>query len=193
MGQRLNIEIHNKGELLANCYYHWSAYTKSALILTKQVLKFIKENEDEYSDPLVLAVKALETTEAGVMKNDMEYLMSNENYSKYSYNPAVDRNLGLICVTKDGMENTRYWEEGRVTVYLDEEMVSFDVFFHTRSEEEYKADCEYNGEDAIIDSLVWDNADVKFKDFDNFATDVSGAAPGIKFRNGESELHLRIY
>lgn len=31
MGQRLNIEIHNNGELLTNCYYHWSGYTKCAL------------------------------------------------------------------------------------------------------------------------------------------------------------------
>ena len=31
MGQRLNIEIVNGETSLANAYYHWSAYTKSAL------------------------------------------------------------------------------------------------------------------------------------------------------------------
>ena len=31
MGQRLNIEIKKDSKVLANSYYHWSAYTSSAL------------------------------------------------------------------------------------------------------------------------------------------------------------------
>ena len=31
MGQRLNIEIKKDSKVLANAYYHWSAYTSSAL------------------------------------------------------------------------------------------------------------------------------------------------------------------
>lgn len=34
MGQSLNIEIWNNGEVLANAYYHWSAYTESAAKIT---------------------------------------------------------------------------------------------------------------------------------------------------------------
>lgn len=191
MGQRLNIEIHNKGELIANCYYRWSAYTEAAINLTKQVLKFINENKAEYAEPVVLAVKALESTGAGVLPADMANIMGDMVLSKYTYVPAEDRNNGLICVTQDGMENTRYWEEGRVTVYLDEERVGFDVFSHTL-EEKYKEYCEDWGDDATIDPLEWDNKNVKFDDFNGFADDVYNASGGIKFRNGKWELYLKI-
>lgn len=38
MGQRLNIEMKTKGKVVANCYYHWSAYTMTALQLTKEII-----------------------------------------------------------------------------------------------------------------------------------------------------------
>lgn len=38
MGQRLNIEIFNNGQVVVNAYYHWSAYTRSALELTAKVI-----------------------------------------------------------------------------------------------------------------------------------------------------------
>ena len=38
MGQRLNIEIMSGEKVLANAYYHWSAYTASAAELTKIIL-----------------------------------------------------------------------------------------------------------------------------------------------------------
>lgn len=31
MGQRLNLSINKNGKVLANCYYHWSGYTNSAI------------------------------------------------------------------------------------------------------------------------------------------------------------------
>lgn len=49
MGQRLNIEIKSKGKVVANCYYHWSAYTMSALQLTKEIISnfdSIQDNDD---------------------------------------------------------------------------------------------------------------------------------------------------
>ena len=49
MGQRLNIEIKKGEQLLANCYYHWSGYSETALELTKKIIdKFddVKEEND---------------------------------------------------------------------------------------------------------------------------------------------------
>lgn len=34
MGQRLNIEIISGDKVLANAYYHWSAYSRIAIELT---------------------------------------------------------------------------------------------------------------------------------------------------------------
>ena len=44
MGQRLNVEIWNNGEVLANAYYHWSAYTESAAHIVDKALNYIKNN-----------------------------------------------------------------------------------------------------------------------------------------------------
>ncbi len=44
MGQRLNIQIEandtdtNETEVLANCYYHWSVYTSSAMELVNEIV-----------------------------------------------------------------------------------------------------------------------------------------------------------
>lgn len=44
MGQRLNIEIMEKEEiLLANAYYHWSGYTSSSIYLTQYIIRRFDE------------------------------------------------------------------------------------------------------------------------------------------------------
>ena len=37
MGQRLNISLESDGEVVANAYYHWSAYTGSAAYLVQGI------------------------------------------------------------------------------------------------------------------------------------------------------------
>lgn len=39
MGQRLNIEIVKDKKVLANCYYHWSGYSNSAVNLAIQIIE----------------------------------------------------------------------------------------------------------------------------------------------------------
>jgi len=39
MGQRLNIEIISNGKCLANAYYHWSAYSDSAIDLAIKIVR----------------------------------------------------------------------------------------------------------------------------------------------------------
>ena len=38
MGQRLNIEIKENNELLANVLYQWSGFTPASLVLTQCIL-----------------------------------------------------------------------------------------------------------------------------------------------------------
>lgn len=46
MGQRLNIEIMKNDKVLANAYYHWSAYTESALELCACIIGEINSSPD---------------------------------------------------------------------------------------------------------------------------------------------------
>ena len=134
MGQRLNIEIMDRnGDSLANCYYHWSAYTSSAIELTEQVLKFIKENKQKYMkdgklDKKLFAIRMLESTGAGLCEED-DIPAFKEQYPNEPYKEAEDRNRGLISITEESMDKTRDWEEGRVEINIDYDTVSFDVIY----------------------------------------------------------------
>ena len=85
MGQRLNIQIEannpdtNETKVLANCYYHWSGYTSSALELVYEVVSSGIYNLD-ISDPVEKAIRLLEETGAGLAKDE---LTDTYNETKY--------------------------------------------------------------------------------------------------------------
>ena len=126
MGQRLNIEIVNGETSMANAYYHWSAYTKSALYLTKEIIDAFYGRSEPIS--LKMAVELLEVTGAGVNENEEEEIRKQPNkFGHIKFNQCIDRNEGLLYVTETGKASVRSWEEGRVTIDLSTETFCFDV------------------------------------------------------------------
>ena len=73
MGQRLNIEIKRRkdNKVLANSYYHWSAYTSSSLHLAEEIIENIYDiiRKEKVSDE-IKAIQLLQTTGAGLMENE---------------------------------------------------------------------------------------------------------------------------
>ena len=122
MGQRLNIEIHDNGNLLANAYYHWDAYTETALGHAKTILANVQNMKDH---SVLSAVRLLETTGARLTSEEIDYM---KLYSDEDFVEAVSRNDGLIGVSPNGMQNTRYWEEGRVVFDIGTQTVDFMVY-----------------------------------------------------------------
>lgn len=159
MGQRLNIEITANDKLLANCYYHWSAYTSSAKILTRQILLYLKNSRT--TEPLLKAIRCLEKTGAGLTKFELEDV--KKLYPKRTFKKAKDRNTGLIAITQQGMNETRRWEEGRVTVDITNNTLNFDVFF-TETIEEFKEDNE-EVDISKINVSITDPCIITFDDF----------------------------
>lgn len=128
MGQRLNIEIVNGEKVLANCYYHWSAYTRPALELTKIVIEEYQNSDMDIG--IGLAVSLLEATGGGITEE--ERININKKSAKYrgiKFRDAISRNEGLISVTENGIEETRGWEEGRVTIDLDSKTFNLQVAY----------------------------------------------------------------
>lgn len=123
MGQRLNVEIMGEEEVLANCYYHWSGYTLSSIHITGEIIKYLVENKVtlDHKGAIEILTKATGATlnkeewERGVVMG----VLSGE------YQDKADRNEGLIAISKEGIDETRYWEEGRITIYPDKETFSF--------------------------------------------------------------------
>lgn len=142
MGQRLNIEIVNNEKRLANAYYHWSAYTGSAIALTKQVLEAYAELSETIDDPLLLAVRMLESTGAGVNPEERARISADRRFDGIGFQDCSNRNAGILSVTDDGMEETERWEEGRVTVHIDSQSFDFGVYYDEYMRE-WMDDCEY--------------------------------------------------
>ena len=173
MGQRLNIEIKRKSDnkILANAYYHWSAFTMPSLTLANDILGNVwstfRGNEDK-SDTFK-AIQLLQSTGAGLLEEEYDKLSKEEQkYAKVS----LDRNVGLIAFTEKNMEENRQWEEARLTVIVDFEeknsiirdnKVDFDVIYAITMEEiktYYKTELE-NGEIDLENDIVDLNIDFK--------------------------------
>ena len=153
MGQRLDIELIANDEALvnANCYYHWSAYTQSALYTLQKVLDNYNHIKDEYKeDSFLLATKCfeipddsytrdadgnlkIESISAGLCESSLK--MMKFLYPDVEFQPGIDRNVGLISIHPHDVRETRKWEEGRIVVDLTREEFIFDVFAYFDEEE----------------------------------------------------------
>ena len=136
MGQRLNIEIVSNGKLLANAYYHWDAYTGISLQRTDDILNKLNEIQESVKDDLDLAIKLLESTGAGINAEERNYILADTELSKrLPINDCVGRNEGILSITKEGMQNIRNWEEGRVTIDIGKRTILFRVYWEWTKEE----------------------------------------------------------
>lgn len=145
MGQRLNIEIKIKDKVVANSYYHWSAYTETALNLVSRIL--MKYDAVEEKNPALYGLRLLCLTGAsGLSLDEVNYAYKHikgfniaaedKKTHLYKYNICNDRDNGLIAISKKGIRETRAWEEGRVTIDITNKLVNFDVFYTFANEDE---------------------------------------------------------
>lgn len=133
MGQRLNIEVVGiDGTPLANAYYHWGAYTMTALEMVMECVSRYHALKSKEPDSLLLAVEMLSATDAG-FKDGCDLAVMNEKYPYYQNKKDAD---GIISVTEGSMENTRYNMEHCAIIRLDKETVEFDVLYLCKDEDD---------------------------------------------------------
>lgn len=118
MGQRLNIEIKRKSDnkVLANAYYHWSAYTESSIDLALEIMSNIAEYEDMEINTMK-AVQLLQTTGAGVIEEDYNNLTKEE---KEICRVGKRRNLGLIGISEKQINDNEKYSEFSLSIVLDD-------------------------------------------------------------------------
>jgi len=128
MGQRLNIEILDNHEVIANSYYHWSAYTGSAAALAADIVYAFQTSDDALS-PVEKAVRLLYNTGARIYPVETARLTDEQRHTfDYAIDENASRNAGLISITQKGIEDTEQWEEYRVQIDITKKEVIFDVF-----------------------------------------------------------------
>ena len=115
MGQRLNVEIKKKDKVLANCYYHWGAYSDCAVDLALLIIKnfnYIKEYkklDTVENQDLLFAIRLLERTGAGVEDIEETRNLLGNQYIKLQ--PCKSRNDGIIRSNRK--TNTKHKRLGR--------------------------------------------------------------------------------
>ena len=158
MGRRLNIEILDNGKCLANSYYHWSAFSDVSCEMLKDIIKDI--NKKKYDVSVLSAIRILENTGAGLTdfcpsEEDIDFaknFYTKEHYEEWLKKPSeikeaqklypaekfkdcVGRNLGLLSISESGIKETRFWEEGRISIDLTTRKVNYNVLFDYKKED----------------------------------------------------------
>ena len=173
MGERLNIEIIKNGETLANCYYHWAGYSNSSVELAKTIIQNI--DKVKCDNDVLTAIRLLESTGAGLTDREIEYAKTVDELKDIKFEETAGRNEGLIGISPNEIDNTRTWQEHSLYIYLDENRMSFKVYFtNDRWEWEYnnkEEGIEIKFDDLEVTDINFD--DIKFDKIDSFEEFVS--------------------
>ena len=179
MGQRLVITIRAFNKDIAKIYYHWSAYTTSALQEAKDIIDNVNWFNTTSKDELILRItRQLEKCGGGVDIRDQKAF--KKKYPNETFKDDINRNYGLIAITDDGMEELERWSEGDLTIDFDAEKVYNEVMFTYVSDEEFKQEREDAGyEDDDIDvnnikQILFDPTEVHFFALDSAIKTLNG-------------------
>ena len=173
MGERLNIEIIKNGETLANCYYHWAGYSNSSVELAKTIIQNI--DKVKCDNDVLTAIRLLESTGAGLTDREIEYAKTVDELKDIKFEETAGRNEGLIGISPNEIDNTRTWQEHSLYIYLDENRMSFKVYF-TNDRWEWESNNKEEGIEVKFDDLEVTDInfdDIKFDKIDSFEEFVS--------------------
>ena len=174
MGQRLNLEITIGENVLANAYYHWSGYKTSSLRLVESALKKFEEGKRFVLDRYELALDMLENTGAKFTRDEL-MAWNYHTFTDFSgkvlprkvrSSDGVNRNDGIISITSVGINETRSWEEARVSIDIEKKTVLFDAIrLIEGGENELVEDYETNPDE--IPEISFNFKQIPFDKFDD--------------------------
>ena len=145
MGQRLVITLQKDGKDIAALYYHWSAYSISALQEVKPLLEYLQSEEKKNSDydPRLACLRFVQANGGGIdggpKSEEFAYIRNlypNEPLLEEGYN----RSDGLVSMSENGIDDLQSWSNGDVYIDLDKKMVENDVLNFFNSFDDYKED-----------------------------------------------------
>lgn len=140
MGQRLVVTIEKNEKEIAKIYYHWSAYTVSALYATKKIIDCIYNHTEETEKEMLLRLIRFCEENGGCVDMDddekeLTYIQSL--YPNETFKKTGSRSNGLIALSEMGMADMQRYSEGDVYINLDDETVDFCVYSGYDNLEEY--------------------------------------------------------
>lgn len=190
MGQRLVINVVKDREEIASIYYHWSAYSISALEEARSLIEAIYNFNPDKDFKLQL-IKHIENCGGCIDggAGSTEYIVVSSMYPTESFKSDGSRNDGLIAITHDGRDSLKSWAEGVLEVNLDTDMIYNEVF-SVKTLEEYNYWHETNAklEDIPEDTSI-NIEEIPFGDLDDVINRLENLE-GYEFRQGSTIYEL---
>ena len=191
MGQRLVVEIQKDGRTIAGIYYHWSAYTMSALYTVKDIVNCLTDKENRIKDLRLRLIRFVEN-EGGCIDGGIdsdEYKSISEMYPNEKFVEHGSRNHGLIALTEDGINAIRDWSEGTIYINLDTKEITNWVIFNYQNIDDYNDFMQENKTLEDIEELNINIIDIRFEDL-KYVIDKLDNFGGYLFRNGNEIYQL---
>lgn len=145
MGQRLVVTVRQNQENIARIYYHWSAYTLSALTEANMLISgCILNDESPIEDMRLRLIHYLESQGGGIdggLENEEGKFICSM-YPDDTFSGNSNRNCGLIAISEKGMEDLQLWSEGDLTIDIDNQTINNKVYFIYESLDELNEERE---------------------------------------------------
>ena len=127
MGQRLVITAKYKNQEIAKIYFHWSAYTVSALIEAYDLINAINISDYTTIEDLQLQlIRYCEinggSVDGGAYSEEMKYVKFI--FPKEEFKGNGNRNNGLIAISDVGRDEMQRYGEGDLIINFDSQEVS---------------------------------------------------------------------
>mgnify|MGYP004597477397 CR=1 FL=1 len=163
MGQRLVVQVQHLGENIACIYYHWSAYTVSALWEARKIWNCICDEDDgSVHDLLLRLIRMVEKDGGGIDGggNSEEFKKIQSMFPNASFKTEnINRSDGLIALSEKGMGEMLGWAAGTITIDIDEETIENNVFWECTLEEYQE---EHELKNVSIDDFPELDTDLSF-------------------------------
>lgn len=195
MGQRLVITIENNKKSLAKGYYHWSGYTRSGLITANMAIAAFEKSLNRAMENITLLAITDKTLTPEIIKDKVELLTAcymlfatdagmqmtgekseqdafNEIFPNMNHSVGVNRNEGLVAITKEGMAGLQKWSEADVRINLDTKSVSVAGLFLGIDNND---DEEDENEDEEVMSIEGNLDEIPFEDLNQFVEKITTA------------------
>lgn len=164
MGQRLNVEIISKGKTISNIYMHWAAYTSSSLEITKDFIAVFADIKSEDLENLSEIYRRIKIARLGSSITPDEQKELNYTHPEITVAESINRNDGLVSFSENGIQETRNWEEGRVSIDIENKTVKFEVYWDFSDDDD--EDLVERFKDApIIESKLFNDDPISYCNF----------------------------
>lgn len=195
MGQRLVVTVKNTGEDLCKMYFHWSAYTISALMEVRDMMAEFPMETNSKEDAILYFIRYCEEYGGGIDggMDSKEWNYITNKYPNYKFKSEnINRNRGLIAISEDGMDEMQSWSEGDIYINLDEMTVHNELFWYYDDIDEYNRELADREDESItLDKIpeVGEICDFDLEDIDDVIANLEDI-PGHVCRNGNEIYEL---